>query len=193
MSKIKSALELALEKTADLKIDKEALKRSEIEKQGRIAAGLFLSREDKELKKALEKVSKEERAWFRDAAKESLNANITLPMGEQDLNKLDLLLEGYIELGIKKKEGAHIFDQTRQLFLQYLKDQENLVEMVRNSYEPQLRQKEAQYRKQTGQNVTLTAEQDPEFLKILDEQAAGLQNQYKEVVKQIKQELDKLL
>ena len=80
MSKIKSALELALEKTADISIDREAIRRDARVQEGRVLAGRYLSEpQDVDLKKALSEADKKDREGIREGLAESLLANLTLP------------------------------------------------------------------------------------------------------------------
>lgn len=190
MGKIKSALELAMEKTADLQVDKAALKKNELTREGKISASGHLDNPAKsELKDRLKSYKGEEQKWFLNGAVETVLANLTLPRVEADLNRLAPLAETLILLKGDKRQVNGLFDQLRQLFEQYLANMDHLEEGLKQQYEPQLRQKEMQLRQQTGQEVRLSPENDPDFMKLLAEQYGRMEQQYEEVLKQAKDEL----
>ena len=198
MSKIKSSLELALERTADVAVDRDAVRRDESTKKGRALAGRFL-REPKSfsLSGELAGMEKKESEWAREGLIESLLANICLPRYKTDLETLPVIGEALGELikrrGSEVKTLNHLITQYRELFSRYLDDLEGLEERIRAQWEPRLRQKEQQLRAQTGQNLRLTPEQDPEYAKVLGDQLGVLESQYTEVITQGKGEIRKLL
>lgn len=198
MSKIKSSLELALERTADVAVDRNAVRREESTKKGRALAGQYL-REPKSvsLSGELAKMESEESEWAREGLIESLLANICLPRYKTDLETLPVIGEALGELierrGSEVKTLNHLITQYRELFSRYLDDLEGLEERIRAQWEPRLRQKEQQLRAQTGQNLRLTPEQDPEYAKVLGDQLGVLESQYTEVITQGKGEIRKLL
>jgi hypothetical protein len=192
MGKIKSALELAMEKTADLKADKSVIQKKDITRKGKISASSYLEEPQKsDLKDQLKSYKGEELEWFRSGAMDTVLANLTLPQVEADLDKLEKLENALILLTGEKKQTAAMFDQLRQLYQQYLSNMDQLEEGLKQQYAPQLRQKEMQLRQQTGQDIHLTPEQDPDFIKLLSEQYGRMEQQYNEVLKQAKDELRK--
>ncbi len=190
MGKIKSALELALEKTADLKVDKSAVKKNSLTREGKVCASSFLDNPSKsDLADRLKHYKGEEREWFRSGAMDTILANLILPQIEADLQKLNNLAEGLIILTGEKKQTKEMFSQLRQLFEQYIANMDQLEEGLKQQYEPQLRQKEMQIRQQTGQDIHLTPDSDPDFIKLLSEQFGRMEQQYNEVLKQVKEEI----
>lgn len=192
MGKIKSALELALEKTADLKTDKKAVKKNMINREGKVSVSTFL--EDPKKSEFIEKMKfykEEELGWFKDGAMDTILANITLPRLESDSNKLIPLNAALAIVSGDKEETESMFEQLKQLFSQYLSNLDQLEASMKQQYEPQLRQKEQQLSQQTGQEVHLTPEQDPEFLKVLSEQISRMDQQYSDVLKQAKDQIRK--
>jgi len=190
MGKIKSALELALEKTADLKTDKSAVKKNMIIREGKVAVSGFLedaSRSD--LHEKLQSYKGEELEWFKTGVVDTILANLTLPRLEADLNRLTPLSEALSLLSGSKEEVEGTFEQLNQLFSQYLSNLDQLEDALKKQYEPQLRQKEMKLRQQTGQDVQLRPEQDPEFMQILSEQLSRMDQQYNDVLKQAKEQI----
>lgn len=198
MSKIKSAMELALERTADIKIDKEAVKKDKFTHKGKSAVGRYLNNPKKvSLSDEITELKGDELDWTKSGIIDTLLANITLPRYESDLNRLPIIAEGIKSLGKKKGEEAKnlefLLTQYEDLFKQYLANIEQLGEQLKTQWEPRLRQKEQQLKQQTGQNTRLTPEQDPEFIKVLTEELARMDTQYSEVLSQGKEEIRKLV
>ncbi len=192
MGKIKSALELAMEKTADLKVDKEAMKKASLTKEGKISASSYLEKPgESDISDRLKHYKGKEKEWFRNGALDTILANLTLPQVEADLAGLDKLKNAVAVITGNKKNTEDLFDQLSQLFEQYISNMDQLEEALKQQYMPQLRQKEMQLRQQTGQDVHLTPEQDPDFLKLLSEQFAKMEDQYSQVLKQAKEEIRK--
>ncbi|OQX29660.1 MAG: hypothetical protein B0D92_02490 [Spirochaeta sp. LUC14_002_19_P3] len=197
MSKIKSALELALERTADVKIDKEAVRREEAVSKGKSLAGRYLSSpEEVSFQEELKKADKPEAGWIKEGILETLLANLTLPRYESDIDKLTPVAAGLKVLAGKgpgSRNLDYILDQYKKLFQQYMENLGQLETGLRAQWAPRLRQKEEMLRKQTGQSFALAPEQDPEYNKVLSEQIAEMDAQYNEVIDRSKAEIRKLL
>ena len=200
MGKIKSALELALESTADIKVDKRALRRDEKIREGKVLAGRYIDEHNEvSLPDELEKSSGDDLVWIKEGLTEALLANITLPRYESDLNRLPRLTAALNLLASGKGKGKdtknleYLMNQISELFKQYLDNLGQLEDQLKERWEPRLRQKEAQLKQQTGRSVRLTPEQDPEFVKVLGDEFARMDEQYSEVVNQGKDEIRRLV
>ena len=198
MSKIKSALELALEKTADVEVDKEAVRKDEFIRRGKSLAGKYLSgSESIDLAGELAALKDEEQAWVKEGMLDTLLANLTLPRYETDMARLPVIAEGLKSLGAHRGADAknleYMLGQYSELFKQYLGNLDQLEEQLKAQWEPRLRQKEQQLRQQTGRDVKLTPDQDPEFTKVLAEELSRMDAQYGEVLTQGRTEIRKLL
>ncbi len=196
MSRIKSALELALERTDDVKIDKEALRRNDSISIGKNLAGRYLdSPGENPFESKLKKLKGSELTWIREGIITTFLANINLPVSETALSSFNIVADGLKALagdssGSKKLD--HLINHFQELFKQYLESLNQLENNLRSQWEPRLRQKEDLLRKQTGQSFKLTPEQYPEFTKTYSEQIASIHAQYNEVVAQGKQEIRKI-
>ncbi len=191
MGKIKSALELAMERTADLKSDKTALRKNKVTREGKVCLSRYLENPGKsDLSSRLKTLKGDEAHWFKTGALDTVLANLTLPREEGELGRLESLREALVLMaGKKKKAIREIFDQLHQLLNQYLKNMDHLEDSLKQQYEPRLRQKEMQLRQQTGQEIHLSPEQDPDFVKLLSEQLVRLDEQYGDVLKQAKKQI----
>lgn len=196
MAQIKSALELALENTADIVGDKAAIKRKELEEQGRRLASKFLfdlEATSDELAKALKETKKEDRGPVKTSAIDVLLANITLPREEVDEDLLKRIGEGIAVVTGEKKQAANTLDQLTQFFQQYLQNREQILDHLKRQYQPQLDAKQEALSRQYGQKVALQPEQDPDFMQLLNRNIGRLEEQYQQALDQAKGEIRELL
>jgi len=198
MSKIKSSLELALERTADIQVDKEAIRREEMMLKGKNAAGRYLfSPESLLLHDELKSLTPEEHEWMKSGMVETLMANITLPRYEGELSRYPMVVKALKDIcnpkGSQKKNLDYILSQFAELFKQYQNTLSQLEEQLRAQWEPRLRQKEQMHKKATGQTINLTIELDPEFAKTLSEEIARIDTEYASLLNQGKEEIRKLV
>jgi len=198
MSKIKSALELALERTASVEIDKESIKKDEYIRKGKSTAGKYIvNPKALSLEDEIKALKGDEQKWFSNGIIETLLANITLPRYESDINRYPPIADALKSIGKKKGPEAenltYLLSQYEDLFKQYLQNILQLEEQLKTQWEPRLRQKEQQLKQQTGQSLRLTPEQDPEFAKVLNEELSRLDAQYAEILSKGKEEIRKLL
>jgi hypothetical protein len=192
MSRIKSALELALEKTSGIEADRGALLRAEAVKAAKRRVALFLEGDGDDLSD--KEIS--EKDIYEKTLREALLAQLKLPRMNMDLARTARLEKAFDRLIVPaegKGDLASLFGQLKNLFAQYLDGQEQLIESLTAQYEPMLRQKEERMREQTGQNVRLRPEQDPEFMKLLKDRQQMMDDQYNEVIIQAKDQLKELL
>ncbi len=193
MSKIKSALELALEKTENVKTDPEALKRARRKEKGQTLAADLMDKREKNIKQELKDYSAKERKEIHGVILDTLLTHLTLPAYPEDTKKLENLKEALKAFLSRDKAVEELFGQMQQLFQQFLDDKEKMREALEQRYEPTLRQKEQKLAQQTGRKMQLTAEQDPEFMDYLNQNMKQLEDQYKGILDQAAGELRRLL
>ena len=198
MSRIKSALELALERSSDVPVDKESIQRDEWKRKGRTLGGQFISGQiTTSLDHNIKAPGSREDAWFCEGIVETLLANITLPRLDIDISRLEKVSQGIQTLAARQdadvKSLKDLFNQLRNLFRQYLENVDNMEQQIRQQWIPRLRQKEQALRQQTGQSVNLSPEQDPEFSSTLTNQLNTLSGQYNEVIQRGKSEINRIM
>lgn len=196
MAIIKSAWELALEKTEKLQVDPVKIKRDLKVKEGRQLAGTFLSDIDatKEgTKKQYDAVAAEDKEAFKEGMALTMLSNLALPRNTAFKENFAKVLDLGMILGEGNEQLEQLLGQLEGFFSQYLENQEDLVERMKQQFAPALQQKEAQLRKQYGPNFTLRPEQDPEFMKLLDKQLSQLDDQYTNILTQAKAQIKDLL
>ncbi len=185
MGEIKSALELALERTRDIAGDPEALHRNEAQKDGKRLYARLRSGESVDIAKELASLPGERRAWVREGLFEVILSNLTLPQYESDLENLDTTEKALSELGGDRGTLRSIMRQTREFFSQYLADRQQMIESLRQQFGPRLRQKEQQLEQQYGRPVRIDPSTDPEFSAVLQDNLGRLDGQYRGALSQI--------
>jgi hypothetical protein len=189
MSRIKSALELAMEKTETVHIDKAAMQAHELKQEAKRIASLFLNDPNEvDLEQKIRNFPKEHQAAASDAAFEVLLSNISLPSNEAALSRLASIKKG-VEKFCKDRRAAMLMDQLAELFQQYLEDLKNLDGTCRKQYAPRLRQKEEALSKRMGQAVRIDPLQDPDFLAFLNGNLKRLREKYDMALGQARDQL----
>jgi len=192
MALIKSALELALEKTQGLQVDKEELRRKDLFNQGRVAAakgleegadafGTALKAQEKALNKD------DYHVWAEGAAENLLSRFLlqTDPVAQANQAKtaelVDRLTRGKASPRLQKIAG---------LFQQYGTEVGQLRQAISQQLGPQLKARA----QQAGANpATYIMEKDPAYLKVLAENLEPLRAEYQAGLDQLKAEIKALV
>jgi len=182
-----------MEKTADMAIDREKLKQKDLKKKGQVLASTILNNTEKKGEAKLHSYSSDEIQFVKEGIGETVISNIRLPLYLNSENNLEILEKIFSLISEKEEIYSLVFDQLRQLFEKFIEDIQNLSESLKQQYMPVLMQKQQQLMQQTGQNVQLEPEQDPEFMEILSKNRKALEEQYNNVIAQAKAELQKII
>ncbi|AEV29175.1 hypothetical protein SpiGrapes_1362 [Sphaerochaeta pleomorpha str. Grapes] len=196
MAFIKSAWELALEKTETLQVDPEKIKHDLKVKEGRQLAAAFLMDIDITKEETLEKFSAypaEEQKAVTEGMALTLLANLTLPRTEKFQESFAKITELGNIIAPENEDLTSLMGQLEAFFSQYFKNQEDMIERMKQQFAPQLEQKQAQLRQQYGPNFMLRPEQDPEFMKLLDKNLSQLDTQYNNILMQAKNQIKGIL
>lgn len=187
MARIKSAWEIALEKTENLNIDLDKINREKAVKVGRKICGLYINDIDFTREKFMEEFNKaEDKTAVKEGIVSNLLLNITLPNDQSFENTFEKMID---IIKIIKDENDQLVDtlnQIKEFFNQYLNHQSDLVNQMKEQFEPVIKQKEAQLKQQYGPDFTYTADQDQEFMKLLDDNLKKLDEQYNETLENVK-------
>jgi hypothetical protein len=192
MGEIKSAWELAMERTAGIESDKSSLRIHELKKAGGRIASAFMDANSPDSKKMLKEIDsypKDDRETLRKAVVEILLSYINLPRDEDFQKKIDFVTEGLKALLGKGAGVKEILPQVSQFFSQFLQHRRQITEQLKEQYTPQLRRKQQSLAKQYGYEVELKHEQDPEFNALLKRNLQQLEAQYQEALNQVKDQL----
>jgi hypothetical protein len=190
MSVIKSAWEIALEKTQDINVNPEKIAKTEKIQDGRKLAAAFLQDDGQTpemFQKNLKSFKGNEKELILKGVAMTILDNISLPQNEgykERFSKVEKLttLTGNHEL-------IGLVGQLDQFFEQYLSQVKQMTEQAKRQYQPRLEQKQAQLRAQYGDDIVLKPEQDPEFIKLLDKALKQLDTQYGQAVSNAKEEI----
>lgn len=190
MARIKSAWEIALEKTESLNVDIDKINKNNAIKLGRRICGLYLN----DIDYTLEKFKKEyneakDKASTKEGIVNNLLINLSLPSDltfEETLDKINDIIS---EISDNSDEIINTINQVREFFKQYLNHQDDLVNQMKEQFAPVLQQKEAQLQQQYGPDFKYSAEQDSEFMKLLDDNLKRLDQQYNETLDNVKEKI----
>jgi hypothetical protein len=208
MAMIKSALELALERTKDIKVDEAVLEANELRIEGKKAAGRYL--EDPEsgsLSDKLAKYPKEKKQSVREGMFEILAAQLQLPSSEESLARLEVLSAGFsavaassgsgllggVGSAVADKRVQALFQQLAGFFRQYLDDMKNVEQAIRKQWGPKIREKERQMSARMGQDVRIDPMSDPEFAAFYKQNVSAARAQYQQALDKAKADLAAML
>jgi hypothetical protein len=190
MGRIKSALEIALERTETVKSDKGSIGQFEAKQNGKKLANRYLAGEIKSLEDEVKKAPKEERASLRQGVFDVLVSQIALPAAEEDQKHIEAAGKGLQAL-IGDLRFSGLMKQFFQVLGQYLNEAGQYEEAIKRQYAPKLKQKEDELSRRLGQEVHLDPFQDPEFVAFYNQAMNQLKANYHAVVDQVRQEAAK--
>jgi len=192
MGVIKTALEIALERTENVKSDKSSIDQFEAKRQGKKLANAFLAG-DANLTEAVKKTPESERESLKQGIYDVLITQIGLPADEGDEIKLERTGKGFSLIKENRKnEISSMFKQLTQVFSQYKEEAAHYEQMIRQQYAPKLRKKEEEVSRKLGREVRIDPMQDPEFIAFYNQHMSALKTNYESVVEQFKEEIKKI-
>jgi hypothetical protein len=196
MRAIKTALEIAIEKTENVKSNKASIGIFEAKQRGKKLANAFLAGDidlTDEIKKTTS--STEQKESLKQGILDVLISQITLPTGNKETdNQIETIGKGLQILSEDKKNKTDtkklttLFQQLVQVFSRYLHEASQYEQAIRQQYNPKLRQKEEELSRRIGREVRIDPLQDPEFIAFYNQHMTALKNNYEPVVEQAKTE-----
>ena len=191
MGIIKSALELALERTESVKSDKGSIGLFELKQKGKKLANEFLEGSLKSLEEEIKKGSKDEQSSLKQGIFDVLVSQINLPAAKEDVKRIETAGRG-LHAVIGGKRFGEIQKQLVQIMNQYLDEAARYEEAIKRQYAPKLRQKEEELSRRLGQHIKIDPFQDPEFVALYNQHLNALKENYQAVVDQAKEEATRL-
>jgi hypothetical protein len=194
MGKIKSAIEIALERTESIKGDKSGIEERELRQKGKkLASGYLQDLESVDVDKALKAFGKGKIAKVKEGFVEVLLSYIQLPSGRENGGKLEPVQKAFQMLspgmlGTERKIVS-IFQQLKGFLDQFKDDLSQLEKAIKTQYAPKLRQKEQELAKRLGQEVKLDPMQDLEFVAFYKQNLGKLKEQYQQALDKVKEDL----
>jgi len=191
MGKIKSALEIAMERTESVAGDKGSIGQFEAKQKGKKLANEYLEGSVKSLEDEIKKLKGEEQASLKQGVFDILISQITLPVVKDDLNRIEAAGKG-LNTVIGDKRFADIAKQLVGILSQYLDEAEQYEEAIKRQYAPKLHQKEEEITRRLGRHIKLDPFQDPEFVAFFNQNMNALKANYEGAVVQIREEAARL-
>ena len=192
MGRIKSALEIAMEKTESVKSDKTSIGLFEAKQKGKKLANQYLSGEissiEEEIKKA---ASTEEQHALKQGCFEVFVTQITLPALPEDIKRLELTGKGLAAI-IAEKRFPQIFRQFMEAITQYMQEAAHYEEAIKRQYAPKLRQKEEELARRIGRKVKIDPFQDPEFVAFYNQNVNALKANYTPLIEEVQKQAREL-
>ena len=191
MGRIKSALEIALERTESVKGDKGSIGHFEAKQKGKKLANEFLEGGVKSLGDEIKKEAGDGQADLKQGVFDVLISQINLPMVKEDLKRIETAGQG-LHTVIGDKRFGEIVKQFNQIMNQYLNEGAQYEEAIKQQYAPKLRQKEEEISRRFGRQVKIDPFQDPEFAAFYNQNMNALKANYQAAVDQVREEANRL-
>ncbi|MDR1596858.1 MAG: hypothetical protein LBR99_04045 [Treponema sp.] len=191
MGRIKSALELALERTEGVKGDKGSIDQFEAKQRGKRLANGFLENPKDGLEGELKKCSGEELEALKQGIFDVLIAQVTLPVTKDDEKRIEAAGKGLQAVIGDPRFGA-LYKQFLQALSKYLNEMAQYDEAIRRQYAPKLRQKEEELSRRLGRHIQIDPFQDPEFVTFYNQNMNALKGNYQTLVDQVREQAAEL-
>lgn len=194
MGKIKSAWEIALEKTEGITIDKEKMKyQSDVEK-ARKAAGSYMLADKADDEAFINNIKDIDPKAMKEGLLMTADANISLPESEEGNEERFRRIKTIIAIASDNNSNAlALTDELIGFLNQYPLHRKDLVEKMKAQYKPILDEKSEKLSKQYGQDIHLTYENDKEFMEAASKNLERLENQYQQTVRNAKAQLKQMI
>jgi hypothetical protein len=199
MGIIKTALEIALEKTKTVKSDKSSIDQFEAKQRGKKLANAFLE-DGIDLSGEIKKTPEAQKESLKQGIFDVLVCQIALPApasgtsAKKDGNddkKIEVVGKG-LQTVIDDKNFTVMYKQLTQVYSQYLNEASNYEQAISQQYAPKLRQKEEELSRRLGREVRIDPFQDPEFVAFYNQHMGALKGNYESVVEQAKEEAKRM-
>ncbi|MBK5201268.1 MAG: hypothetical protein JJE21_07015 [Spirochaetaceae bacterium] len=191
MGRIKSAWEIALEKTADLKVDTKKINHDKILRKGSQITGSYINNIDytiEEFKTTFD--AEENKKTLVEGIVKIVLIGVKLPDNELFESKIEKLKDICKIVQPESETIPVIFEQMVEFFRQYENHQKQLIDQMKQQFAPSLAQKEEKLRQQYGPDYKLQPEQDKEFMQLLNENLSKLDEHYNGSLKEVKQNIE---
>lgn len=186
MGEIRSAIDIAMEKTAHIEGDVSSAEHRDLKNAGKRAANEFLESADPDsFMKLLEGKDGESVTLIREGALSILLAALRLPEAEADLEKTALIGKG-VDAFLPGLGMGALFGQVSQILKQYLGEKDHLKQALEQQFLPKLRQKQAELSRRYGQTIPMELHQDPEYAAAWSKNKRALEERYDAVLDEVR-------
>lgn len=193
MGRIKSALEIALEKTENMEINEDRIRHNSVIDQIRRLAGSFITNDEESIDSLKEKLSSFSKEDLREALGETIVNSIVLPQDDTGLEEKKARILALISIAFPGEETASYYNSVTTELGEYPKNKEDLVSRLKEQIEPMLREKEKAMREKYGESVHLSIENDKEAMAMVKNYIDRLNEQYNGMLSEAKSGMKELL
>ncbi|MDR0635950.1 MAG: hypothetical protein LBF87_02605 [Treponema sp.] len=187
MPRIKSAVEIAIERTESVQSDKTGIGQFEAKQRGKKIANEFLSDPQISLGEAIKKTPKGEQASLKQGIFDVLVTQISLPASRDGMKRLEAIGNG-LQTVIADAGFKTLYRQLTQALSRYLDEADRYAEAIQRQYEPKLRQKEEELSRRLGREVRLDPFQDAEFVNFYKQNMNTLKANYEAAITQVREQ-----
>lgn len=191
MGRIKSALEIALERTENVKYDKGSIDQYDAKQKGKKLANSYLANASDagiNLADEIKKTPAEQRESLKQGIFDIFISQITLPSDSGDEKRLKAIGSG-LQAIIANRGLAALYQNLTQALSQFLQEASHYDQAIRQQYAPRLRQKEEELSRRMGREVRMDPFQDPEFVSVYNQNLNALKGNYQSAIDQVKEEI----
>jgi len=190
MTGIKSTMDLVLERAARMGIaTPDEMQREENRKKGMQYSAEYLNKQRDSLPAILDEQNKNEYADIRGGMLDALLRNLFLPRDENATQRIELALQGIIELNKEKKDVAVLCQELQVALSQYSEHRKQIYEQLKEQMRMQIEQL---VMRQTGmpvKNMKIDPTMEPRFKEEWARLEKELDNQYSQAIEQVKSQL----
>ena len=187
MGRIKSALEIALERTSEVKSDKSSINQYEAKLRGKKFANEYLEDSEKNIADFIKQCPAEQLDSLKQGLFDALISQVNLPSTQADQKRIDNAGKGLAAI-INNNRFNTFFKQLSQVLSQYLEEIAQYGELMKRQYAPKLRQKEEELSRRMGREIRIDPFQDPEFAAFYSQNANALKANYQGAIDQFRDE-----
>lgn len=195
MSLLKSAWEIALERTENIQADPEKIKKEAVLNDGRRLAGAFLTADTPDsqpIEKAYGSCDSTSQPIMREGIALTILLNIALPQATDFEARFDRLL--YLAQLIEEDDPnpLQMLGQIKQFLQKFLAARDSLADRMKQQYQGMFDEKQERLMQKYGKGINSAIEQDPEYLKLVQKGYAQITAQYQQALSDAKEQLKQM-
>jgi hypothetical protein len=179
-NRIKTALEIAMERAQRIKISPEGLEKQRYIEEGKKLASKYLKSNDFDLESILNTYKGKAKNWVKEGAQFIFRMKLTLPRTKQIKMENERAMKGMVILQEDKKKAKNLSHKIEMLFNSYERERKLLYERVKAEFEAGIEEaKEAL----EGLGLRVEVENQPQFQKKWSQILGELELKYQGMLK----------
>ena len=189
--RIKSALEIAFERTSEVKSDKSSIDQYDARQRGKKTAHEYLENPQINFLSIIKQNPDDQRESFRQGLFEAFVSQVSLPSAKEDTQRIEAAGKGLAAILNNNRFNA-LVKQLYEIIGQFMDESAQYEEVIKQQYAPKLKQKEEEISRRLGREVRIDPYQDPEFAALYSQTMSSLKANYQNVVDQFREEARRL-